>query len=144
MGLFSFLKGKGKKLEAEAAPETPPAEAALAKELDDLGLDTSGTSIKVEPGSAKVTITGQPKDQETREKMILAVGNIEGVAEVEDEAEGPAPNFHTVESGDSLWKIAEKTLGDGARYTEIFEANKPMLSDPDEIYPGQVLRIPAS
>ncbi len=76
--------------------------------------------------------------------MILAVGNVEGVAEVEDEAEGPEPRFHTVESGDSLWKIAEATLGDGSRYTEIFEANKPMLKDPDKIYPGQVLRIPAA
>ncbi len=77
-----------------------------------------------------------------KEKVILAVGNIEGVAAVEDDAGGDAPVFHTVEKGDNLWKIAEKTLGKGARYTEIFEANKPMLSDPDKIYPGQVLRIP--
>jgi nucleoid-associated protein YgaU len=34
-------------------------------------------------------------------------------------------------------------LGNGARYEEIFEANKPMLSHPDKIYPGQMLRIPA-
>ena len=45
--------------------------------------------------------------------------------------------------GDNLWKIAEKYLGSGARNKEIFEANRPMLSDPDKIYPGQVLRIPA-
>ena len=53
------------------------------------------------------------------------------------------PVLHTVAKGDTLWKIAEKHLGKGARYTEIFEANRPMLSDPDKIYPGQVLRIPA-
>lgn len=139
MGLFSFLKGKGKKLGAEATP----AKAELEAELDTLGLDKSGVEIEVEPESSKVKIKGQPKDQETREKMILAVGNIEGVAEVEDEADGPAPVFHEVKEGENLWKIAEATLGDGARYSEIFEANTPMLSDPDKIYPGQVLRIPA-
>jgi nucleoid-associated protein YgaU len=33
-------------------------------------------------------------------------------------------------------------MGNGSKYTAIFEANKPMLSHPDKIYPGQVLRIP--
>ena len=79
--------------------------------------------------------------------MILAVGNVAGVAKVEEALETPEPAaepvFHTVVKGDTLWKIAEKTLGKGARYTEIFEANRPMLSDPDKIYPGQMLRIPA-
>jgi nucleoid-associated protein YgaU len=47
-----------------------------------------------------------------------------------------------VEKGDTLWAISAKTLGSGARYEEIFEANKPMLSHPDKIYQGQMLRIP--
>ncbi|WP_366513955.1 LysM peptidoglycan-binding domain-containing protein [Planktotalea sp.] len=50
--------------------------------------------------------------------------------------------FHTVEKGDTLWAVAEKAMGNGSKYTAIFEANKPMLSHPDKIYPGQVLRIP--
>jgi nucleoid-associated protein YgaU len=49
----------------------------------------------------------------------------------------------TVRSGDTLSKIARDYLGDAKRYPEIFEANRPMLTDPDEIFPGQVLRIPA-
>lgn len=49
-----------------------------------------------------------------------------------------------MQSGDSLSKIAQHFYGDMHRYTEIFEANRPMLEDPDEIYPGQVLRIPAT
>ena len=49
---------------------------------------------------------------------------------------------YTVEKGDTLSAIAKATLGNANRYTEIFEANKPMLSHPDKIYPGQVLRIP--
>lgn len=50
---------------------------------------------------------------------------------------------YTVRSGDTLSKIAKEMYGDANKYPQIFEANKPMLKDPDEIYPGQVLRIPA-
>jgi nucleoid-associated protein YgaU len=50
---------------------------------------------------------------------------------------------YTVEKGDTLSAIAKKFYGDASDYNQIFEANKPMLSDPDQIYPGQVLRIPA-
>ncbi|QDY68256.1 peptidoglycan-binding protein LysM [Qingshengfaniella alkalisoli] len=139
MGLFSFLKGKGKKVGAASADEAPAAED-LKKEVKGLGLDDSGLDIVVD--GDKVKITGEAKDQETKEKVILAVGNVEGVAAVEDETPGDEPVFHTVEKGDTLWAISEKTLGNGSRYNEIFEANKPMLTDPDKIYPGQVLRIP--
>lgn len=135
MGLFNFWRG-GKKV--AAAAETPSAED-LKQEVADLGLDADAVEIAVE--GEKVTVSGAV-DQETKEKLILAVGNVEGVSEVEDNLGGAEPVFHTVEKGDSLWKVAEKALGNGARYTEIFEANKPMLSDPDKIYPGQVLRIP--
>ena len=83
---------------------------------------------------------------EEREKVILAVGNVAGVAKVEDAIEtpepAPEPVFHTVAKGDTLSAIAKKTLGSANRYMEIFEANKPMLKHPDKIYPGQVLRIP--
>lgn len=93
-----------------------------------------------------MVIKGKAASQEAREKAILAVGNIAGVAEVEDalETDDSAPEavFHTVEKGDTLWAIAKTHLGDGAKYPEIFEANKPMLTHPDKIYPGQVLRIP--
>lgn len=54
-----------------------------------------------------------------------------------------ASTFYTVEKGDTLSKIAKQHYGDANKYQQIFEANKPMLSDPDKIYPGQVLRIPA-
>ena len=143
MGLWSFVKDAGKSLlgsKAEAA--TVPQAEALKKEVEALGLDTTGVDIKVE--GDKVVVAGKPVSQEVKEKIILAVGNVEGVAAVEsdhdDEDEGVV--FHTVAKGDTLSAIAKKTLGNANRYNEIFEANRPMLSHPDKIYPGQVLRIP--
>ena len=86
-------------------------------------------------------------DQAEREKVILAVGNVAGIARVDDRLEAkkkaPEAQMYTVVAGDSLSKIAKKFYGDAGKYHVIFEANKPMLKDPDKIYPGQVLRIPA-
>ena len=67
------------------------------------------------------------------------------MAEVEDEVEATdaaEPVFYTVKKGDTLSEIAQATLGKASKYHAIFEANKPMLTHPDKIYPGQVLRIP--
>jgi nucleoid-associated protein YgaU len=60
---------------------------------------------------------------------------------------GPAPaaaTTYTVKAGDTLSKIAKETLGDAKAYMAIFEANKGLLTDPDKIKPGQVLKIPAA
>ncbi len=120
------------------------ATRGLEKEVADLGLDGD---INVEVEGDTVRIAGAAPSQEAREKLILAAGNVLGVAKVEEDisvaSSEPEANFHTVVKGDTLWKISEKAYGNGARYQAIFEANRPMLSDPDKIYPGQVLRIPA-
>lgn len=136
MGLFNFWKKSGKRV-AETEDATPTAES-LQKEVADLGLDTKGAEIVVD--GDKVTVKGGTLTAEEREKVVLAVGNVEGVAAVEADVDDAV--FHTVEKGDTLSAIAKKTLGSANRYPEIFEANKPMLSHPDKIYPGQVLRIP--
>jgi nucleoid-associated protein YgaU len=146
MGMWDFVKGAGKALGiggAEAA-EAAPAPDALEKEIKDLGLEASDIGISVDGDTVKVK--GHAATQAEKEKVILAVGNVAGVAKVEedittDEA-ASEPVFHTVQKGDTLWAIASTYLGNGSRYSEIFEANRPMLSDPDKIYPGQVLRIP--
>ena len=49
---------------------------------------------------------------------------------------------YTVKPGDTLSKIAKQMLGDSNAYTEIFNANRDQLSDPNKIQPGQVLKIP--
>ncbi len=73
-------------------------------------------------------------------------GNVDRVAAVNDmltvSAPQPESQWHTVVSGDNLSRIAKKFYGDANKYPVIFEANKPMLSHPDKIYPGQMLRIP--
>lgn len=138
MGLFNFLKNIGK----AHAEETPTAET-LAKEIKDLGLDAAGVEVKVE--GDKVVLEGEAT-QEILEKVVLATGNSKGIAAVETNVKvtdgGKEAKFHTVEKGDTLSKIAKKFYGNANEYPKIFEANKPMLTHPDKIYPGQVLRIP--
>jgi nucleoid-associated protein YgaU len=136
MGLWNFVKSAGRKL---VGKDDLPTAAILEKEVADLGLDTKGAEIKVD--GDKVVVSGGDMTKEEREKVILAVGNVEGVAAVEADTEDE-PVFHEVKKCDTLWAIAEKTLGNGSKYNAIFEANRPMLSHPDKIYPGQVLRIP--
>ena len=112
---------------------------------------TTALTQTLEPGKPNFiianTVKGKGVTQEMKEKIILAVGNVEGVGEVEDGIEpsddGPASEFHTVVSGDTLWAISKRYYNKGSRYKEIFEANRPMLKHPDKIYVGQVLRIPA-
>lgn len=163
MGLFSFIKNAGAKVfgigktDKEEAAEAAAENAAKIKEanekaassmeetVSDLGLEAENLNVTIEGDTA--TITGKALDQATREKIVLVVGNTAGIAQVDDQMEvenkEPEAQFHTVEKGDSLSKIAKKYYGNAMKYPVIFEANKPMLSDPDKIYPGQVLRIPA-
>ncbi|EIM73974.1 peptidoglycan-binding protein LysM [Nitratireductor rhodophyticola] len=146
MGIFDFVKSVGKKL--GVVDEEPPAADELKKELDSHKLGTDKVDVVVE--GDKVVLKGEVADQSAFEKAVVAVGNTLGISKVEAgelkvaAAAAKAPVFYTVKKGDNLWKIAEANYGKGkgAKYTVIFEANKPMLDDPDKIYPGQVLRIP--
>jgi nucleoid-associated protein YgaU len=164
MGLMSFIKDAGEKLfgkgEAKAAqeaaakapsPETVAAlSAAAGKAIGDYvaaqGLPASGLDIGFDGASGTVTVAGTVSDQATKEKILLCCGNVSGVEKVNDMlvVNEPAPEaqWHTVVSGDNLSKIAKKFYGDANKYPLIFEANKPMLTHPDKIYPGQMLRIP--
>jgi nucleoid-associated protein YgaU len=155
MGLFSFLKNAGSKLftnaEEEAAAKAANAEEAKAKRIDMLTSILGSSGIEVENleldiNEDVVTIYGQVDSQVDKEKVVLVLGNIEGVGGVDDRLSvvNPAPEavFYEVKKGDSLSKIAKAHYGDAMKYMEIFEANQPMLKDPNLIYPGQVLRIP--
>ncbi|MEM1148899.1 MAG: peptidoglycan-binding protein LysM [Pseudomonadota bacterium] len=148
MGVFKFALNKGKEIIAE---RNRVAEKAIAKEVEDLGLDDGlGKDFKVTVSGKQVKLEGGVPDLETKEKLILAAGNVQGIGEVEDSmkvksrAKVADSVFHTVKSGDTLSKLAKKYYGDAMRYPDIFDANTPMLKHPDKIYPGQVLRIPGA
>lgn len=141
MGIFKFITDKGKELFEGKKDKSK----AIKDEVKDLGLDDGlGKDFDVEVKGDTVKLKGTAPDQETKEKIILAAGNVKGVAEVDDRMDSNETTFYTVKKGDTLSKIARKYYGSARLYPEIFEANRPMLTHPDKIYPGQVLRIPGT
>ena len=160
MGFIDFVKNAGEKIFGKDEPEVKPQvrdvdpakleQLKRAKALQNLlqrfSLEVKDLHISLDGDTA--TVSGKVDSQAEREKVVLALGNVAGIARVDDrlEVEKPAPpaQFHTVVAGDTLSKIAKKFYGNANQYGVIFEANKPMLKDPDKIYPGQVLRIPAA
>ena len=149
MGLIDFVKDAGAKLfgkdtKAERAQKNQEAVQALSKVVTGMGMKVENLQISFDDGVA--TVRGTTPSQQEREKIVLLIGNTNGVAQVDDQlkVEKPEPEavLYTVKPGDSLSKIAKAHYGDAMKYPEIFEANKPMLKDPDKIYPGQMLRIP--
>ncbi|MGO9419589.1 peptidoglycan-binding protein LysM [Roseiarcus sp.] len=145
MGLISFIKNAGASIFGGSDAKAAPAEE-LKKELDKHGLDHS--DVKVEVDGDKVKVSGTAKSTEEAEKIAIALGNTKGVSTVQNDIKptktDPDSKYYTVKSGDTLWAISEREYGKGKgdKYNVIFEANKPMLTNPDLIYPGQVLRIP--
>ena len=158
MGLFSFIKEAGEKLfggkEAQAAtpaaptPEDLNAKAAQAIEtyINTQNLGVSELKVQFDGSQGKVTVNGVAPTQAIKEKVTLCCGNVASVTSVDNvmSVTNPEPEaqYHDVVSGDNLSKIAKKYYGDANKYPVIFEANKPMLTHPDKIYPGQKLRIP--
>ncbi|ETF03902.1 peptidase M23B [Advenella kashmirensis W13003] len=143
MGILSFIKEVGEKVfgGSEAQAATPDD---LKKELAKHGLNADGLDIAVD--GDKVTVKGNAASTADAEKIAIAIGNTQGVASVDNQLTAASTeeesNFYTVKSGDTLSKISKDQYGDANQYQKIFEANRPMLSHPDKIYPGQVLRIP--
>lgn len=145
MSIFSFVKEAGEKLVKLLTPGNANASDDLKKQIEDVGLGNPNVHATVD--GDKVTISGEVASQEEKEKIILAAGNIAGVASVEDQitVSGPvvaAARFVVVKKGDTLSAISLAVYGNANQYNKIFEANKPLLSHPDKIYPGQTLRIP--
>ncbi len=145
MGLISFIKNAGASIFGATEAKAAPADE-LNKELDKHGLDHS--DVKVEVDGDTVKVSGTAKSTEEAEKIAIALGNTKGVGTVQNDIKPakaePESKFYTVKSGDTLWAISEREYGKGKgdKYNVIFDANKPMLTNPDKIYPGQVLRIP--
>ena len=165
MSLISFIKDAGEKLfgkgEAKAAQEVAERDAnaanierlnkaagdAIATYITSMNLKVDGLDVAFDGATGTVTVSGVAADQATKEKVVLCCGNVEKVAAVNDLMTVAQPadesKYYTVVKGDNLSKIAKQFYGDPNKYPKIFEANKPMLTHPDKIYPGQLLRIPA-
>ena len=158
MALIDFLETVGHKVLgslSSASSQAPATSAAPTSGADDqntqkltqflqsLNLGIQNPSVSMQ--GDKVTLNGQAPSQAVMEKAILAVGNVQGVKQVDAQITAPQaqePKFYTVKSGDTLSKIAKEQTGHANDYMKIFEANKPLLKDPNDIYPGQKLRIP--
>jgi nucleoid-associated protein YgaU len=152
MGIIDFVKEAGEKLSLGKKEDPTQTEEfqeqrkgnLLMQHVIALGLEVDDLKIKYDDGVA--AIHGKTESQAEREKVVLAVGNTEGVARVDDRMEVVKPEpegvYHTVVRGDTLSKLAKEHYGDPMKYPIIFAANRPMLTHPDKIYPGQVLRIP--
>jgi nucleoid-associated protein YgaU len=173
MGFFDFVKTAGDKAAETATKTEEVSQDRLnqlrAKNINKelAALDIDGEQVNVSVDGETVVLTGSAPNQEAMEKMVLCAGNQFGIGQVDCRLEVDAPNppvteasndapapavaptasvgtvFYTVKSGDTLGGIAAAHYGDAGKYPIIFEANQPMLKDPDKIYPGQSLRIPA-
>jgi LysM repeat protein len=165
MGLFSFVKSIGEKI---SGGKIDPA--SLNAHVKALGLPVEKLLLSISEDKETVDVFGYVPELAVKEKLILAIGNLDGVGKVNDHIRvgaAPAPKaaepatvaeaveaepaaddvtptsvFYTVQKGDTLSKIAKEHYGNANAYNAIFEANKPMLKHPDKIFPGQVLRIP--
>lgn len=152
MGLFDFIKDVGANI-FKGGNQAKEIEELLNKDLPG-----KITDLKVDFKDGTVTLSGECDTVATKEKAVLIAGNIKGVGNVEDAeltvaqaaavaaeteaAETVETEFYTVQSGDTLSKIAKTYYGDANKYLVIFEANCEVIKDPDLIYPGQKLRIP--
>lgn len=165
MGLIDFVRDAGEKLfgrgkaqaamtelkadpanEAKVAAANGAAGDAILDYIKAQNLSATGLTVTFDGATSTASVFGVAPDQATKEKIALCCGNVAGVAKVNNmmsvDQSAPEGKFYTVISGDNLSKISKAHYGDANKYMVIFEANKPMLTHPDKIYPGQVLRIP--
>lgn len=123
---------------------------SLQLELAKLKLAVRNLTLKCDQDT--VYVAGSVQDQANLEKIVLFLGNIKGVSKVNTSdlrlvnnvIANKITRFYEVKPKDSLWKIAESIYGatHGDKYKIIFEANKPIIMQPDDLFVGQILRIP--
>ena len=114
-------------------------------------LDNGSIGTSKADGSGRWTFV--PEQKAPTGDHQLRVDLVDGAGKVQARVQVPfsQPDFSTVvlkddsvivQPGNSLWRIARRTYGDGVLYTVIFEANKDRIGNPDLIYPGQIFELP--
>ena len=167
MGIFDSIKNAlGGKAEPEADVTVSPGQL-----LRNAGIDTAGLKFGFGTNSITVSgeiadesdrqkildaLAAAPGISTVQDNMTVAAPAPEPAAEeppatpepevaseeAPEIAEEGATKTYTVQSGDTLWKIAQEMYGNGSKYMKIFEANTDLLENPDRIFPGQELVIP--
>ncbi|OOR98895.1 peptidoglycan-binding protein LysM [Haemophilus paracuniculus] len=144
MGLFDFVGDIGRKLFNKE-------EEASQKVTEHLAEDNPGVeNVQVTVENGVASLSGVAASAAAIEKAVLMAGNVAGISEVKidgvqianGEQVAGDDEFYVIQKGDTLWKIAEKAYGNGAKYTAIVDANKEVIKDADKIFPGQKIRIP--
>ncbi|TDN46750.1 peptidoglycan-binding protein LysM [Scandinavium goeteborgense] len=147
MAFFDFIKHAGEKIWSTTDASTADKITKLKEHISAPGFSGTENIVVAINDDESVTLSGTVPDQETKNKIIVMVGNVEGISGVNDNLKpgqtGQESHFYTVVKGDTLSVIARNVYADSGKYKLIFEANKPMLLNPDKIYPGQKLIIPA-
>ena len=159
LGIYSFIK--------EKLGVGGPDPDKIAAQIKTLGLQVQNFGVTIDDGVA--TVTGLAVNRAEASKIVVVVGNTDGVQKVnnmmrvplasiqpaapaaaaaaptegDDSSDEDGVVFCQVVKGDTLSAIAKRHYGNANLYNKIFEANRPMLSHPDKIYVGQVLRVPA-
>lgn len=163
MGIFDSIKNAfGTKSDSETDTTTSPSQL-----LENAGLDASGLQFGF--GTGSITVSGEIAHENDRQKILDILATAPGIDTVQDnmavaaavaDAVSVEPEIveheaqsvpegassetitYAVQPGDTLWKISENHYGDGSQYMKIFEANSELLDSPDQIFPGQELKIP--
>lgn len=144
MGLFNFAKNIGKRIFKKEDDEQTQG-AALQGHITEDNPGIEDLTVEVQGDTA--VLKGKAASAEALEKAVLMAGNAMGIenveaAEVEAPEQTATVEYYEIQSGDSLWKIADKVYGNGSEYTKLFEANREVIKDPDLIFPGQIIRVP--
>ena len=149
IGLFDKFKRKRKPTQFILTRTTPDG-----KPLEDTNIKVSIEDFSRNEDASKpfeVTYSVNLKEytdygtQPVTVKKVQKNGKTQTVASVKKERErnnAPKAKKYTVKAGDTLWSISAKYLGSGAKYMQIYEANRNILSNPNIIYAGQELIIP--
>ena len=121
----------------------PAIEAHLAR----LGVRAEQFELAYEPIHGVVTLTGLAGNQDMRERLVLCIGNVRGVAAVDDLMTVVMPSdvsrWRFVQPGDTLARIAHDVYRDLSRVHQLRAANQPLIGDGEALPAGWLLRVPA-